>query len=87
MTHRASCWHGATTVVMTSDRDAFGLIDASTRVLRIIDGGVGQVNAEATDALIQIDVNGGGDSWTTLYQIVDASAATMMSNPDFFLFQ
>ena len=31
---------GATTVVMTSDRDAFGLIDASTRVLRIIDGGV-----------------------------------------------
>jgi 5'-3' exonuclease len=31
---------GATTVVMTSDRDAFGLIDASTRVLRIINGGV-----------------------------------------------
>jgi 5'-3' exonuclease len=30
----------ATTVVMTSDRDAFGLIDAGTRVLRIIDGGV-----------------------------------------------
>jgi DNA polymerase-1 len=31
---------GATTVVMTSDRDAFGLIDAHTRVLRIINGGV-----------------------------------------------
>lgn len=31
---------GASTVVMTSDRDAFGLIDANTRVLRIIDGGV-----------------------------------------------
>ncbi|HEX5811388.1 MAG TPA: 5'-3' exonuclease H3TH domain-containing protein, partial [Pseudonocardia sp.] len=37
--HQASA-AGATTVVMTSDRDAFGLIDASTRVLRIIDGGV-----------------------------------------------
>jgi DNA polymerase-1 len=31
---------GAATVVMTSDRDAFGLIDAHTRVLRIINGGV-----------------------------------------------
>ncbi len=31
---------GASTVVMTSDRDAFGLIDAHTRVLRIINGGV-----------------------------------------------
>lgn len=31
---------GATTVVMTSDRDAFSLIDPSTRVLRIINGGV-----------------------------------------------
>ncbi|MDT7709626.1 MAG: 5-3 exonuclease [Pseudonocardiales bacterium] len=31
---------GDTTVVMTSDRDAFSLIDASTRVLRIINGGV-----------------------------------------------
>lgn len=31
---------GASTVVMTSDRDAFGLIDGHTRVLRIINGGV-----------------------------------------------
>ncbi len=31
---------GEHTVVMTSDRDAFGLIDEHTRVLRIIDGGV-----------------------------------------------
>ena len=31
---------GAGTVVVTSDRDAFGLIDANTRVLRIINGGV-----------------------------------------------
>lgn len=31
---------GATTVVMTSDRDAFSLIDAHTSVLRIINGGV-----------------------------------------------
>jgi DNA polymerase-1 len=31
---------GAETVIMTSDRDAFPLIDARTRVLRIINGGV-----------------------------------------------
>ena len=31
---------GACTVVMTSDRDAFALIDRHTRVLRIINGGV-----------------------------------------------
>ena len=31
---------GATTVVMTSDRDSFSLIDEHTSVLRIIDGGV-----------------------------------------------
>lgn len=32
--------HGARTVVVTSDRDAFALIDDSTSVLRIINGGV-----------------------------------------------
>jgi 5'-3' exonuclease len=32
--------HGASTVIMTSDRDAFSLIDDNTSVLRIIDGGV-----------------------------------------------
>ncbi|MEP6598863.1 MAG: 5'-3' exonuclease H3TH domain-containing protein, partial [Actinomycetota bacterium] len=31
---------GATTVIMTSDRDAFALIDEHTRVLRIVNGGV-----------------------------------------------
>jgi DNA polymerase-1 len=31
---------GACTVVMTSDRDAFGLINSHTRVLRVINGGV-----------------------------------------------
>jgi DNA polymerase-1 len=31
---------GGSTVVMTSDRDAFGLINAHTRVLRVINGGV-----------------------------------------------
>jgi DNA polymerase-1 len=31
---------GAETVIVTSDRDAFALIDATTRVLRIINGGV-----------------------------------------------
>lgn len=32
--------HGARTVIVTSDRDAFALIDESTSVLRIINGGV-----------------------------------------------
>jgi DNA polymerase-1 len=32
--------HGAETVIVTSDRDAFALIDSSTSVLRIINGGV-----------------------------------------------
>lgn len=39
----AAAWaagQGAQTVIMTSDRDAFSLIDDSTSVLRIIDGGV-----------------------------------------------
>ena len=31
---------GVSTVVVTSDRDAFGLIDTNTRVLRLINGGV-----------------------------------------------
>ncbi|WP_051341692.1 5'-3' exonuclease [Pseudonocardia spinosispora] len=31
---------GASTVVVTSDRDAFGLIDSHTRLLRVINGGV-----------------------------------------------
>lgn len=31
---------GASTVIVTSDRDAFGLIDSHTRLLRIINGGV-----------------------------------------------
>jgi 5'-3' exonuclease len=31
---------GASTVIMTSDRDSFALIDDNTRVLRIINGGV-----------------------------------------------
>ncbi len=37
---RFAAQHGADTVIMTSDRDAFSLIDESTSVLRIIDGGV-----------------------------------------------
>lgn len=36
--HARRC--GAQTVIVTSDRDAFALIDASTRVLRVINGGV-----------------------------------------------
>jgi DNA polymerase-1 len=37
---RAVAAAGGTTVVVTSDRDAFALIDAGTHVLRIINGGV-----------------------------------------------
>ena len=37
---RCATESGARTVIMTSDRDAFALIDANTRVLRIINGGV-----------------------------------------------
>jgi 5'-3' exonuclease len=37
--HHARCV-GASTVIMTSDRDSFALIDENTRVLRIINGGV-----------------------------------------------
>jgi 5'-3' exonuclease len=39
-TARAVGVQGGTTVVVTSDRDAFALIDAHTHVLRIINGGV-----------------------------------------------
>jgi DNA polymerase-1 len=37
---RAVAASGGTTVIVTSDRDAFALIDADTHVLRIINGGV-----------------------------------------------
>jgi 5'-3' exonuclease len=37
---RFAAGQGASTVIMTSDRDAFSLIDDTTSVLRIIDGGV-----------------------------------------------
>lgn len=39
-TARQAREHGMHTVIVTSDRDAFALIDDSTRVLRIINGGV-----------------------------------------------
>ncbi len=39
-TARAAVAHGATTVIVTSDRDAFALIDEQTHVMRIINGGV-----------------------------------------------
>jgi len=37
---RFAAQHAASTVIMTSDRDAFSLINDTTSVLRIIDGGV-----------------------------------------------
>src|SRR6185295_17841272 len=45
---------GATTVVVTSDRDAFGLIDAHTRVLRIINGGVEASPVLTTERLVTL---------------------------------
>jgi 5'-3' exonuclease len=48
---------GATTVVVTSDRDAFALIDERTHVLRIINGGVESsplITAERLPTLIGI---------------------------------
>jgi DNA polymerase-1 len=43
---------GAATVVMTSDRDAFALIDDTTRVLRIINGGVEASPMMTADRLV-----------------------------------
>ena len=43
---------GATTVVVTSDRDAFALIDDTTRVLRIINGGVDASPVMTADRLV-----------------------------------
>lgn len=48
---------GATTVVVTSDRDAFALIDDTTTVLRIINGGVEAsplINAERLELLLGV---------------------------------
>ncbi len=56
----AAAWsrdHGCSTVVATSDRDAFSLIDDTTRVLRIIDGGVDAspvINAERLVTLLGV---------------------------------
>ncbi|MCW2528862.1 MAG: 5-3 exonuclease [Pseudonocardiales bacterium] len=49
---------GARTVIMTSDRDAFALIDDHTRVLRIINGGVEAsplLNADRLQTMIGIN--------------------------------
>jgi 5'-3' exonuclease len=45
---------GGGTVVMTSDRDAFGLIDDHTRVLRIINGGVDASPMLTPDRLVTL---------------------------------
>lgn len=45
---------GGDTVVMTSDRDAFGLIDEHTRVLRIINGGVDASPLLTPDRLVTL---------------------------------
>jgi 5'-3' exonuclease len=45
---------GATTVVVTSDRDAFALIDDTTKVLRIINGGVEASPLMTTERLVML---------------------------------
>lgn len=45
---------GATTVVVTSDRDAFALIDDTTRVLRIVNGGVEASPLMSADRLVML---------------------------------
>jgi len=45
---------GATTVIVTSDRDAFALIDDHTRVLRIINGGVDASPLMTADRLVTL---------------------------------
>jgi DNA polymerase-1 len=45
---------GATTVVVTSDRDAFALINETTRVLRIINGGVEASPLMSADRLVML---------------------------------
>jgi Ca2+-binding RTX toxin-like protein len=54
--------------------------------LRVVNGGAG-LGGTAADAVLQVDLDGGGDSWISILRIVDVSAATMMSNPDYFTFQ
>src|ERR1700709_1709270 len=45
---------GASTVIMTSDRDSFSLIDDSTRVLRILNGGVEASPLLTADRLVTL---------------------------------
>jgi 5'-3' exonuclease len=45
---------GATTVVVTSDRDAFALIDDTTKVLRIINGGVDASPVMTAERLVML---------------------------------
>jgi len=45
---------GGTTVIVTSDRDAFALIDEHTRVLRIINGGVDASPLMTADRLVML---------------------------------
>lgn len=45
---------GASTVIVTSDRDAFALIDENTRVLRIINGGVDASPLMTADLLVTL---------------------------------
>ena len=50
--HARRC--GGETVIVTSDRDAFALIDDSTRVLRIINGGVEASPLMTADRLVML---------------------------------
>jgi Ca2+-binding RTX toxin-like protein len=55
--------------------------------MRIVGAGGGQGDSGTNDAVVQIDANGGGNSWTSLFQVVDVTAANLLANPDYFIFQ
>jgi Ca2+-binding RTX toxin-like protein len=65
----------------------FGIDPIANGYMRIIGGGGGLGDTGKADAMVQIDADGGGNSWTTLFQVVDVSATQMLSNPDYFMFQ
>lgn len=49
--------------------------------------GGGKGDSSIHDAVVWIDPDGGGNSWTGVIQIVDVTAAQLLSNPDYFTFQ
>jgi Ca2+-binding RTX toxin-like protein len=55
--------------------------------LRVVNRAGGEGDPGRADALVQVDADGGGNSWVTLLQVVDVSRATLLADADYFLFQ